>query len=387
MLIFHEGLPGAGKSYAAIKDHVVPALRKGRKVYAYIEGLDHDRIALVAGITAERCRGLLFQVSKEQVPTIYDHVENDAFVVIDELQDFWPSSRVKLEPKITEFITQHRHRGLDVLLMGQVFMDVHTMWRGRVDQLVFFYNRDAVGKSDEYKWSVRKRESNGKFAEITNGVEKYNPDYFGTYASHTQDTQNKEKYADARANVWNSPVLRRMLPIYAVVALVCLGVVIWAFRGGLAGRAVEKAEVAAGREPAAAIPVPGAPVLSSVGSKPVPSSSEVREPDIKPPGDWIDELTLKYRIRIGGVIKAQGREAGWVEWRDTDSGIKEVMTFNQLSGLGWLVMISPQGDFMILTKLNRKYFVTAWPIEDIEGRASQASLREVSGDSARPGRG
>ena len=385
MLIFHEGLPGAGKSYAAIKDHVVPALRKARKVYAYIEGLDHDRIALVAGITAERCRELLFQVSKEQVPTIYDHVENDAFVVIDELQDFWPSSRVKLEPKITEFITQHRHRGLDVLLMGQVFMDVHTMWRGRVDQLVFFYNRDAVGKSDEYKWSVRKRESNGKFAEITNGVEKYNPDYFGTYASHTQDTQNKEKYSDARANVWNSPVLRRMLPIYAVVALVCLGVVIWAFRGGLAGRAVEKAEVAAGREPAAASVVSGAPVLSSVGSKPVPS--EARELDIKPPEDWIDELTLKYRIRIGGVIKAQGREAGWVEWRDTDSGIKEVMSFNQLSGLGWLVMISPQGDFMILTKLNRKYFVTAWPIEDIKGRASQASLREVSGDSARPGRG
>lgn len=383
MLIFHEGLPGAGKSYAAIKDHVVPALRKGRKVFAYVEGLNHDRIALVSGITSERCQELLVQISKEQVPTIYDHVENDAFVVIDELQDFWPSSRVKLEPKITEFITQHRHRGLDVLLMGQVFMDVHTMWRGRVDQLVFFYNRDAVGKADEYKWSVRKRESNGKFAEITNGVEKYNPDYFGTYASHSSGTENKEKYADARANVWNSPVLKRMLPIYAVVALVCLGVVIWAFRGGIAGKATEKAELAAGRE----MKVERKEAAAEEPTKPQKTAAaEVPEGKISPPGDWIDELTSKYRIRIGGVIKARGRETGWIEWRDSDSGLKEILSFNQLSGLGWLVLTSPDGDFVVISKLSRKYYVTAWPVEDVKGRASQATLREASGETGRPGK-
>lgn len=190
MLIFHEGLPGSGKSYAAIKDHVVPALRKGRKVFAYIEGLEHDRIALVAGITPERCRELLFQVTREQVPVIYSVVENDAFVVIDELQNHWPTNRQRLGAEITQFITEHRHRGLDILCMGQVLNDCHTMWRNRVDQLVFFYNRDAVGKPNEYKWSVRKRGSDMKFQEVTSGVAAYDPDYFGTYASHTEGTEN-----------------------------------------------------------------------------------------------------------------------------------------------------------------------------------------------------
>lgn len=388
MLLFHEGLPGAGKSYAAIKDHVVPALRKGRTVVAYIEGLDHARIALVAGIPEERCRELLIQLTKEQVPAIYDHVVNDAFVVIDELQDFWPSSRQKLEPAITEFITQHRHRGLDVLCMGQVLMDCHAIWRNRVDQCVHFYQRDAVGKPDEYKWSVRKRESNGKFAEVTSGVARYEPEYFGCYASHTVGTTNVDKYVDQRANVWSSAVVRKWLPLAGVVALCSLAFVVWVFKGGGL--------------------IPKTPTIETVGSAPAvqqaanpaskPSSkpaeattttatttakTEDREP--LPGGDLIDQLTGAYRIRVGGTIRSQtGQQAGFLEWRGADNAIKETLSYRQLAGMGWLVLVSTDGDFVVLSKLNRKYFATAWPVEDTTGKTSQATQRQVAGAAVKP---
>lgn len=387
MLIFHEGLPGAGKSYAAIKDHVVPALRKGRKVFAYIEGLDHDRIARVAGISVDICQQLLVQITREQVPTIYEHVENDAFVVIDELQNFWPTNRTRLTGPIVEFITEHRHRGLDVLLMGQVLSDCHAMWRNRVDQLVFFYNRDAVGKPDEYKWSVRKRESNGKFAEITRGNATYDPDYFGTYASHTQGTTNTEKYEDTRANVWNSPVLRRMLPLYGGIFLLCLGVVVWMFRGGLAGstvKAQEAVDKGQGTKAVATVPVQ-APVQAPVQGPVLdarPAQGKLAEA-IEPPEDFVDSLSLKYRIRLGGMITGMGKMAGWVEWRENDNGLKERLSFVELAGLGWLVMVTPDGGMVTLTKGSKRYYATGWPVQDVEGKASQATVRDIAGGAGK----
>lgn len=378
MLIFHEGLPGSGKSYAAIKDHVVPALRKGRKVFAYIEGLDHARIALVAGITEDRCRELLFQIERDDVTTIYDHVENDALVAIDELQDFWPSGRTKLEPKIQEFITQHRHRGLDVLLMGQVLGDCHVMWRNRVDQSVFFYNRDAVGKANEYKWSVRKRQSNGKFQEITSGVAAYDPEYFGTYASHSAGTENTEKYVDERANVWSSPVLRKTLPIYAAIAVAGLAFVWWMLSGGLVESTVPKdASANAASQTASVEQHSAAPAKLPA---PVVAPATVVQTvvqNVEPPGDLVDELTTEYRIRVGGTLTQGKRKVGWVEWRTPDGGVREVLSFVELAGLGWLVMVSADGGLVTLTKLARKYYATAWPIRDVTGRASAATVQSL----------
>lgn len=55
MLIFHEGLPGSGKSYEALVSHIIPRLKDGRTVDAYIEGLNFEKIAELAEITLEHC--------------------------------------------------------------------------------------------------------------------------------------------------------------------------------------------------------------------------------------------------------------------------------------------------------------------------------------------
>lgn len=386
MLLFHEGLPGSGKSYAAIKDHLIPALRKGRTVCAYVEGLDHARIALVAGISEERCQELLKPITREQVPEIWKYVVNDAFVVIDELQNFWPTSRARLGPEITQFVTEHRHRGLDVLCMGQVLADTHTMWRNRVDQNVFFFNRDAIGKPNSYRWSVRKRESNGKFTEVTAGTAEYDPQYFGCYASHSEGTANTERFTDQRANIWSSAVVRRYLPVALGVGAIGLGFVIWLFRGGLVGNLTEKADTALSKDKPAAVQTarssaPG--IAESLPAKaPAPPADQTA---ILPGGDLVDSLTSKYRIRAAGQLNSKSSTIGVIEWRDENNGVRDALTYRELGGLGWLVMSSPDGALVILTKINRKYYATAWPVEDYRGRVTEAQKRTLEPDPA-PGR-
>lgn len=45
MIIFHEGLPGSGKSYEALVKHIIPSLEKGRKVYARLNGFNYEKVS------------------------------------------------------------------------------------------------------------------------------------------------------------------------------------------------------------------------------------------------------------------------------------------------------------------------------------------------------
>lgn len=91
----------------------------------------------------------------------------------------------------------------------------------------------------------------------------------------------------------------------------------------------------------------------------------------------VDTLTSKYRIRAGGQINSKSNAYGIIEWRDENNGVRDVLTYRDLSGLGWLVMSSPDGSLVILTKINRKYYATAWPIEDYRGRVTEAQKRTL----------
>jgi len=66
MIFFHEGMPRSGKSYESMEKHIIPALAKGRSVDAYLYGLDHEKIAPLAGIDVERCKELLVELTTEQ---------------------------------------------------------------------------------------------------------------------------------------------------------------------------------------------------------------------------------------------------------------------------------------------------------------------------------
>ncbi|MFM9928354.1 zonular occludens toxin domain-containing protein [Variovorax sp. H27-G14] len=181
-ILFYEGLPRAGKSYEAMATLIIPWLQKGREVVAYVEGLETEecqtRIAEVAGITLERVRELLFPLTREdmrpreekkngkvvQVDGAWiEKVRDNALHVFDETQTWWPN-KLRATEALTQFVSEHGHRGMTVLLMGQSLLDLVALWRRRVDQKFTFLKLTALGSDKRYRVTVFKGQGNGEVA-------------------------------------------------------------------------------------------------------------------------------------------------------------------------------------------------------------------------------
>ena len=128
MIVFHEGLPGAGKSYEAAVYHILPAIKSGRHVLTNIDGINHAKFSEVSGIPEPIVNKLIVTIDadltgEEQRQQLLDKTVSDALIVIDEVQDFFPATRDPLGEEWTKYITQHRHLNLDIVLMGQDYRD------------------------------------------------------------------------------------------------------------------------------------------------------------------------------------------------------------------------------------------------------------------------
>lgn len=387
MLIFHEGLPGSGKSFAAMVDHIGPALKKGRKVFAYVEGLNHEKIAEALELSIDRVRDLLHQVQRDQVPTIYDHVENDSLVVIDELQNFWPSGREKLSPEITRFVTEHRHLGLDVLCMGQALADCHTLWRRRIENRIVFSKLAALGSDKRYTWTMFKQVRPDSWEKTTSGTGQYNPAFFGTYASHTDGTENTAHYRDDRAVIWHSPVFRYGLPIFLVVAVLALWFVIKVFSSPDLG--ISKSNDR--QESKGVNPVPvrvsetvykvengKSTVVSHTDSGQGVNSSPVQPRQALTPSGHVSSLLELHRVRLGAVVLS-ARPRVLIEWRDSGNRVVETLEAADLSMLGWHVMLNPAGTLAILTDGQAQHVVTPWPIQELVGKVPDVKNDQIRG--------
>lgn len=387
MLIFHEGLPGSGKSFAAMVDHIGPALKKGRKVFAYVEGLNHEKIAEALELPLETVQELLRQVQREHVLNIYEYVENDALVVIDELQNFWPSGRQKLSPEITQFVTEHRHRGLDVLCMGQALADCHTLWRRRIENRIVFSKLVALGSDKRYSWTVFKQTRPDNWEKTTGGIGRYNPAFFGTYASHTDGTENTEHYNDKRALIWNSSVFKYVLPVFLVVAALSFWFVVKVFSSSDLG--LSKSEIRPGSKSASVEPVRISETVYKVenGKEIVVSHTDSGHPASSPPVQARQIMTLSahvvalmenHRVRLGAVVlSAKPRVV--IEWRDTSNRIVETLEAADLGMMGWHVMLNPAGTLAILTDGQAQYVVTPWPIAELSGKVSDVKINQIRG--------
>lgn len=399
MIIFYEGLPRSGKSYSALKDFIIPCLQKGRAVSAYIDGLDHQKIADVAGISYEDCLRLLKPLTRDQVPQFYKHVANDDFVVLDEAQNFFrQEGRKALPTELSNFIAEHGHFGLDILLMGQVFNDVHSDWRKRCAQRNYYFKMEAAGKPDHYQETVYKAVPSTKghgveFAKVSQSGLKgipYDSKYFGCYASHDEKTDNKETLDDPRANIWNTPFVKRWLPLYGVIFVCALGFIIYEFTGGLASSAKQKvakhetaqhaqpvnhtAQVLASSPAPKVAPVPEPKKLDDQQKSFVDNDAPLVPDD---PLDIVDNYSHNYRIRLTGSAKMGDKTAGWIEWRNESYGVIERLTFDDLAAMGWTVLANQNNTLAIVQKYHRRYIATAWPLPDPQGQLTTKQVDDL----------
>lgn len=372
MLLFHGGLPRSGKSYESVVKHLIPALKKGRKVYARIDGLNYEKIASVAEISIERCNELLIHLTEDQVETIEDLTfDVGSLIVLDEAQNYWPDARKPLNPKITKFVAEHGHQGLDILLMGQEFTDLHKLWKNRVSQRVDFRKLDMVGKSTKYVWVLSKAIKPQKFEEVSKGTEEYDPKYFGTYKSFEEGAEGAQLYDDKRASIWQHPIFKKWGPIFLVLLAVACWQVYKTWNGGLQKMAGAEEPKKHEKEKAQSS---AAPAPTSTASAPQPEQKTATPKD----GDIVREMSEKYRLRVSGIIKSAHRQHAVFEWYDESMRVKERMTMLMVAQLGYAVTLDDDMQYATLEKGGSKYVATQFPTES-DGRISESKNREIAG--------
>lgn len=391
MIIFHEGLPGSGKSYATMKDHIVPSLKKGRAIWAYLEGLDNEKIAEVSELPVEEVNRLLRPMTREEVLSWPKLCPNDCLVIIDELQNFYPSGKSKLDDVTTQAVTEHRHKGQDIIGMGQDIRDCHSLFKRRVDQKILFNKLDALGFTKRYSWQVCKSAGLERFEVISKGVGSYDPKYFGTYKSHVDGAENKSTFEDSRANIFKSKFFRYILPLSLALGCVAVWKVSDVFTNGFSQP--KKVATNSAGFPIASSVVPGANVL--VPSQPAPPTA-VKPPSVEgpkepmlpserpisAPQDRVQILSEKYRLRVGGYWEGRGKKNGFIEWRDDNNTLKNRFTFDEMQGFGYTVMSNQFGTVATIVNGPIHFVATAWGLDSNSGVMNQQQQESVRGSQS-----
>jgi len=385
-ILFYEGLPGAGKSYEAMATQIIPMLQKGREVVAYIEGLDHAKIAVAADLPEDRVRELLFVVTREDMRprekkegkksvaidgAWIDMVRDNAFHVFDEAQSWWPN-RHRASEALTLLVTEHRHRGMDILLMGQSLPDVLALWRRRVDQKFTFLKLSALGMDKRYRVTIFKGQGNDEFVKVSDKAGKYDPKYFGTYKSHVSDDTNTETYTDNRVVFFKGAAVKYGAP--AMLVAFCIGCwKLWEFFHPPVPP--PKAPVAQSASTTAQTAAAGAPS----GQTQLAKASPPAEPK-SPQERYFEDMSGKYRIRLSGLLMGRGHVAGVVEWLDGNTRVVERQSLDTLRDLGVAVVVT--GPTVRLRVGEWSALATMWPVDDGQGRVpenTQDTIRRGAG--------
>lgn len=393
MFMFMEGLPGAGKSYETCVYYILEAIKKGRPVDAYVEGLNHQQFADLAGKPLKVVEQLLVFIPREHVPQIYNYARKDALVVIDELQNFWQSSRQKLSDKVTTFITEHRHEGQDIIGMGQDLNDVHNMWRRRTAKKFVFQTQDMVGKPDTYLWTAyqgKRTDKDIKFVKLNSGSRKYDEKYFGLYKSHSDGTSNFDTFEDKRTNVFNNKSLRYGVPFAAaclVAAVYYLSTVVFSGTG-----LVTQEQLGVVEEATHSTPLKAEPATEFQRLERQFESVQASIPDVSPeaisappdeeaikyaePVDYIDTVAQQYKLRLAGVITNPKTNVSIivVQAFDNTLHLKERFTSEEINSLGWEIEITGYG--ARLYREDRQYVVRPWPIDPF-GKVNQSTVTQL----------
>lgn len=375
MIIFHEGLPRSGKSYECLVQRIIPALKQGRAVDAYVEGLDHEKIAGASGLDVERVRELLQVVTSENVPNIWQFSRDNALVVIDEVQDFF-GVRAKVSPEMTKFITQHGHRGIDVVLMGQDFRDANALFRRRIEIKQHFLKLSGVGAENSYRVTTQRHKGHDEYEDVSTEVHKYDKRYFGTYASHVAATIQTANYKDDRANLLRGKFFAVVLPAMLIVGAVGTWYTVRFFRGDT----MVKAHAPAASVPGAAEPVRyvmGKPVAPGA----VPASAPASERKVPPIEARLAALSRDGDIRFAGQLWAGARGDGVVEWIEKGGRTLQRLSLADLKELGVSMTV---GKSYLLLKLGEWEAVAMmWPIEPLLGKVPEERNYEASGKASR----
>lgn len=199
MIELYEGVPGSGKSYYAVAEKFLPAVRKGRRIYLYVDGLYLDRLALFTGIPLEELQQQITVWGDPlDVLTMHRSVEPQSLVVIDEAQTVFRSLE-RVDKSLLRWLETHRHYGVDVLVCCQDYKQMSCGVTRLVEATVKFRKLALVGLQRHSQAKVR---GNPEDQEIIRTFTfTYSPALYAYYSSYSAAAIREEKRAHT---VWKN---------------------------------------------------------------------------------------------------------------------------------------------------------------------------------------
>lgn len=360
MIVFHEGLPGSGKSYEACASHILPALTSGRMVYTNIKGINHKKFSELSNLPLPIVERMLIcfhdnDLDKQRQSIL--QTPKNALLIIDEIQDLYPVDRKKLDDQTTVFVTQHRHLSVDIILMGQDRRDVHALWRRRIQRVITFLKLDAVGASKSYRWILFEAVRPEKFKEVSKGVKKYDSKYFGLYASYEEGAELKSSYVDKRGNILKTKGFTVYLPLFIIVFVYACFHLYGFFYPDIPQDLTVKTE--------------------NVSTVPVKNVTQ-QQANVKPvkpeyvPVDIFDKSAHDKRLRLSAYIVSEHRGMlANVDLIDSSGHVFDTFTLLQLRQLGWVCQLYGYG--LQISKGKIVYVARAFPLSDNYGRVNRTT--------------
>lgn len=381
MFVFNEGVPRAGKSYDAVKYHILPALKRKRHVWARLNGLDHAAIAAYLKMPEDLIRDRLHLVESKDVVSTFVAIQNpdtgqwgiaddfkNSLIVIDEVHEFYVAERKPLNPAVENFFALLGQNGGDGVIMTQWIQRVHQAIKARIEKKNSFQKLSAVGMEGKYQVTYYQTVAAGKFQKIGSATKSYDPDIYPLYHGYAPGADNTEVYKEGGTNVWKAMAFRGA--IFGVIGIVAVWGLYSFFSGGGEGFVKgEKAKLV--DEPVQSFALDG----TYQGVEGVPVAPPDPYKDLTPDQRYVAKLEQRGRVRLAARAQIGEREFGQVEWVDSSNITVESLMLADIEALGFEVEPKPYG--FRFTAGEHVIVATPWPRE-VRVRDTEARLYNTS---------
>lgn len=217
-IVAYTGLPGSGKSYSAVENFIIPALRDGRPVCTNLQLSIPCLTAYIGSDVSSLVTMFPMDIPPEELISV---PLPGSVIIIDEVWRYWPGGiKANDVPKDQlQFFKEHRHRtddqnrSTEIVIMDQdIGTGIPAFLRSLIETTYIHTKLSSVSLSNRFRVEIyaraqsASRPSKAQLLRKMNG--KYKPEIFNCYISHTQASNlgeaGLEKIPDGRATIWKS---------------------------------------------------------------------------------------------------------------------------------------------------------------------------------------
>jgi zona occludens toxin (predicted ATPase) len=225
----YVGLPRSGKSYTAVEQVIIPAMRLGRIVVTNLP-LKWDLVR--KDFPRADVREFSIAAVEANPDSIFDMCPNGAVIVIDEVWRLWPAGKKvdKIPEAFKSFLAEHGHRvdaagnAQSIVLVTQDLAQMAAFARQLVEQTFRTVKLTVLGLQKRYRTDVYQGNPTGQnppeALRIRQIFGKYEPRVYQYYVSHTMSEAGQggadERGIDGRGNILKRPLMI-LAPIFIVV--------------------------------------------------------------------------------------------------------------------------------------------------------------------------